>query len=199
MKESPAPGTEVKPKPKAEGDGPAGAPEKKKVEVIEFVDSGKARNMGIALSKFNKLGFAAVIKAVMTMDDVTLGGLEGIATLLGNMPDEKEVRRVPVTTHDCPCRWAVFDRLYQRCERSCCGSVDVTAVVCRCDGWALHPPMCVSVLAWVCRVVLLVPWLSWPPGSPTLGRRTLNLARRRTSSSKWPSIPTSDCHVTRTD
>ncbi len=86
-------GTEVKAKPKAGEGGAAGAGdgEKKKIEVIAFVEPGKARNMGIALSKFNRLGFPAVIKAVMSMDDAPLGGLEGIATLLGNMPDEKEV------------------------------------------------------------------------------------------------------------
>jgi hypothetical protein len=80
--------TEVKTKAKpAEGEG-----EKKKQEVISFLDSGRARNMGIAISKFMKVGFRVTIRAVMAMDDAAVGGVEGIDTLLNNLPEEKEVR-----------------------------------------------------------------------------------------------------------
>ncbi len=53
--------------------------------------AARSKQLGIGLSKFNKLGFKAVIAAVMSMDDETLGGLDGVETLSLNCPDESEV------------------------------------------------------------------------------------------------------------
>ena len=68
------------------------AAKKQKAKAVTFLTAERSKKLGIGLSKFNKLGFKAVIHAVQHMDDEVLGGLEGIETLVLNVPEPGEVR-----------------------------------------------------------------------------------------------------------
>ena len=60
-------------------------------QALAFLETERSKQLGIALSKFNKIGLKAVIVAVQEMDDEPLGGLDGVDTLVLNVPKPEEV------------------------------------------------------------------------------------------------------------
>jgi hypothetical protein len=58
------------------------------------------------MSKFNKLGFKAMIRAVLDMDDETLGGLDGVETLFLNCPEQGELDTAKEYLTDMDARFA---------------------------------------------------------------------------------------------